>query len=247
MRFLAVGDTHANSKWFQRVCEIAHENGIHQILQLGDFGYWPHKSFGQRFLISVEKSLKLYDLTLLWIDGNHENHDWLQQLKRGDDGFARVFVPHRAATERVLHAPRGTRWEWDGVTFLALGGAYSIDKNGRTPHESWWSQELITEAEIHRAMEGGKVDVLVSHDAPLGVENLFGGKDLFPESASNRLAVRAVMDHVQPKLVVHGHYHVRNSTRLLGARVEGYSWDGDDVREENSIGIFDTDEIKKGV
>jgi hypothetical protein len=203
-RILLAGDVHGEAPWFGHLAEVAEAADVDAIVQLGDFGYWEHRPGGGRYLRHVAERLAAKGL---WCDGF-----W-------------TIRPN------LFYAPRGLRWTWAGVRFLAMGGAYSIDKRYRVEGESWWPEETITEGEVVQACEGGPVDVLLAHDAPWGAEGVMGeetvgDKDSFPESEANRRRLRAVVDAVTPSLLVHGHYHHRNTTQLNGCRIEGLGRDG---------------------
>lgn len=211
MKVLAVGDVHGDEKFFQRVCRVAAREGCEAILQLGDFGYWEHTSFGRRFLAVAEYELKDKGLNCYFICGNHENHPMLWE-KYGigymDDnsGIGHEFVPVR---ENLFYVPRGMAWEWEGTKFLACGGAYSVDKDHRLPGESWWATETITDEQVE-ACERSEAHVVVSHDVPWGFElPAMAFKNIFPESALNRKQLGRIVDSVQPNLLLHGHYHHR--------------------------------------
>jgi Icc-related predicted phosphoesterase len=233
VKVLFVGDTHANLNWTRFVIDSAKRLDADVIVQVGDFGYWEHTEHGRKFLDAVNEALAEADLDLIWIDGNHENHTVLR-LNYGPggnfhdptpDGFWRI-------RERVFHAPRGSRWTWHGRRFLACGGAYSIDRNWRRPGESWWPEETIDDEDVRRCIEGGQADVMVTHDTPAGVRGHMGwatagDKDNYPESMANRTQLRKVFDVAMPTLLVHGHYHHRNTTRLGGCRIEGLARDDD--------------------
>lgn len=205
-------------------CRYAIANDCPTIFQVGDYGYWPHYGSGRQFLEEVTQHLDRFNVDLWWIEGNHDNHDWLPRQPH-ENGLWRY------EESRMVHCERGARWTWSDRTFLACGGAYSIDKHYRTPGESWWAGETITEADVIRCGTE-HADVLVSHDAPWGAPNVMGfetvgEKDDYPESAANRKRLAAIVDAVQPDLLVHGHYHHRNSTLYRNTRVEGLGRDGD--------------------
>src|SRR3954449_12934636 len=63
-------------------------------------------------------------LTLIFVDGNHDVHPKPRALPLNTEGFGVIG-------DRLLYAPRGHRWELEGVRFGALDGAYSLDR--RTP------------------------------------------------------------------------------------------------------------------
>lgn len=235
-KVLLLGDVHGEAGWLRTAVRAASLLGIRRILQLGDFGYWPHYGSGRVFLEKAQGALSNYDVELWWVDGNHENHDYLADAPRDENGFWR--------SGSIVHIGRGSRWEWEGRSFLGCGGAYSIDKPYRREGESWWAGETITEADLRRC-SGPAVDVLVTHDAPWGAQNVIGlgtvgNKDNYPESAANRKRVAALCDEVQPKLLVHGHYHHRNTTNYKTTRVEGFGRDGDAL---GAMGVLDLSDL----
>lgn len=236
-RVLLLGDVHGAAGWLKVATRAAKALDVRVILQLGDFGFWPHTNSGVEFLEEATHLLNLADVDLWWVDGNHENHDWLAEQPRDEDGFWRLG--------RIVHVGRGARWIWGDRTFMGCGGAYSIDKPYRREGSSWWAGETITEADVLRC-DGPDVDVLVTHDAPWGAANVIGpetagDKDDYPESAANRRRVAAICDLVHPKLLVHGHYHHRNSTKYNTTRVEGF---GRDTDWNGSMGLLTLDDLE---
>ena len=152
------GDWHMNARWVPTAVRHAAEQGADVIVHLGDFGY----TFRAEFLQSLQRALDEAGLVLLFIDGNHENFAALLSLPVGANGLRRL-------TDRIWHLPRGFRWTWGGVRFLALGGAHSVDQPWRRLGTSWWPEEVLSEQDVAAAVAGGPADVLVSHDCPAGV------------------------------------------------------------------------------
>ena len=115
---------------------------------------------------------------------------------------------------------------------MAMGGAHSIDGPGgvwgpfRGPGNGWWPQETISYDDAQVAMrvaddlrlEGRHVDVMVTHDCPLGVD--IPGIDGYEAGVANRRQLTGIVDHVEPQLLVCGHYHRRVSGRHKQAQVE---------------------------
>lgn len=235
-RLLLLGDVHGNDAWFDFACVNAVRRGCQAILQLGDFGYWEHRQGGVNFLDIASANLTEHDLICVWIDGNHENHEVLR-LNYGPGGGRHAPTPEGwwMIRPRLFYAPRGSRWTWSGTQFLACGGAYSVDKQWRRLGTEWWPEETITVDEADECCDGGLCDVLVAHDAPAEAEGVIPPdgtwdrkKDAYPESLANRVLLQRIVDTTHPKLVVHGHYHTRNSTVLdSGVRVEGLHCDGE--------------------
>src|SRR6478609_1819971 len=117
MKIAFAGDWHANTDWAVRAIEYARGEGAEHILHLGDYGY----DFEPGFRNKVELALAQAHIKLWFVDGNHENFTWLYQQPVSENGLRRI-------SEHVYHLPRGFRWEWAGYKFLAVGGAFSVDR-----------------------------------------------------------------------------------------------------------------------
>jgi predicted phosphodiesterase len=208
------GDWHGNFGWAELAMNYAVEQGCDVLLQVGDFGYWPSyeestgsQTGGSHFLFKVTEKAKELGLMIYWIDGNHENHEHLHP-GMGHDGVIR-------------HLPRGHRWHWWGKSWMAVGGAVSIDKQWRTAGHDWFPQETLVQDQIHYASREGGVDIIVSHDCPAGVvipgiqaenEKGFWPSEQIAESEAHRRLLRQIVDATGAKLIVHGHYHRRYNT-----------------------------------
>jgi predicted phosphodiesterase len=200
-RIAVAGDWHGSAAWARKACDHARDQGAEVLLHVGDFGY----QFIPWFLDAVDGA----ELPVWFVDGNHDDHDWLARQPVDPDG-------RRQLSEYVWHLPRGFRWTWDGVQFLACGGAYSVDRGWRVLGSSWWAGETISDDDVARCVAGGRADVLLSHDAPSGfviptIDDR-GTPAPFPpfalaESGRHRQQLRRVVDAVRPSVVLHGHYH----------------------------------------
>jgi predicted phosphodiesterase len=209
-RIAFAGDWHENAPWAAKAIKYAKDQGADVILHLGDFGY----SYSRRFLRDVGAAALFQQLPVLFVDGNHENFDRLNNYPVGDDGLRQI-------TDNVWHLPRGFRWQWNELRFLALGGAHSVDRPYRTPGVSWWPEEVLTEEQVNHAISGGPADVLIAHDCPAGVripgiDDRVGPPPFSPmeilRSDEHRQLLRRVVDAVRPSWVWHGHYHVAYDT-----------------------------------
>jgi predicted phosphodiesterase len=219
-RVLLAGDTHGDMEQARYLFMVADLESCDAIVQVGDFGYWPHMApYDERVnKLAVDAGIDFY-----WLDGNHENFDALEEAVNTE------APKPQQMRERLWYLPRGCTWTWQGCRLMALGGAYSIDKEARVEGRSWWRQELITAAQVETAMSRGHVDVLLTHDAPEGVCPIVSGGYKGDEiSRGNRLAVTAVVEATRPKLLVHGHYHYRYSSQYTQntPQVEGLGRDG---------------------
>lgn len=261
MKILVLGDTHGDAPWIARACKKAAYDDCKAIVQLGDFGYWSHTAEGETFLDQVTALLVTWRLEMFWLDGNHENHKLLRS--RFGSNYKAVWDtemmnngPMYEIRDNLYYLPRGTRWTWDEVKFMALGGADSIDKQLRRPGTSWWAEEAITDEEVEYAVRGAAksridhswgrhiIDVMFTHDAPYArhqddTSNQYDRK--YPLSKSNKLRVRRVMDTVRPKLLVHGHQHRSYELHIGDTLVKGLGMNGD----PGSMWILDTEDLKR--
>ena len=267
MRILLAGDCHGNVNHIQYLFQQAFDFDCDRIFQLGDYGYWEHKKGGPEFLQVTSEFATLNNIPFYWLDGNHENHAWLR-MKR--DKWTKLLYDGKHAPEQpysenlndegfweirpnLYYAPRGHRFQWDGVNFMAFGGAFSIDRAWRRIAESWWWEEEITTDEVVAAIDGPKIDVLLSHDLPSGVDMRammakrgYNYQNI-PASEMGRAHLRTVVQALQPNLVYHGHYHINyveyidygTVDRKL-VRVQGLDCDDSG---NNSWTILDTKDI----
>ncbi len=191
------------------------------VLQLGDFGLWPGRE--DAWLDHVDACASAAGTSLVWIDGNHENHAALAEWRdaTGPDGLVTM-------RDRVRWASRGARWEWAGTRFGALGGAVSVDRFLRKPGINWWAAEAITQPDVDR-LGDQPLDVLATHAAPTTTALTHRPLRLPEAIINDSRHVRDLLDQAvtrtQPKLVVHGHYHLRLHAQMDGHIVEGLAHD----------------------
>ncbi len=231
-RVLVAGDVHGNLNWIRRLVKVARSQNCPVILQLGDFGAIWHRQT-EKNLRNMEYSLSHHDVSLWAIGGNHEDYDGVRRFeeRRDADGLVRLS-PH------VRWIPRGARWEWNGVAFGALGGAFSIDYLYRTAWLDWWPEdEQLKQQDVER-LGSAPLDVLVTHEAPAAVR-LDVGIQLSPkderEASKTRELIDLAIQSTSPRLVLHGNWHHRHSSEILLAnsargsettvRVEGFASD----------------------
>lgn len=207
---LFLGDTHGDDS---RIREAYYQaellSGVDVVIQLGDFGFW-HGREGAVFLDIVSETATEAGIPFFFIDGNHENFDLLLDIPLDSDGL-------RPIRENLTHLPRGFRWSSSGWSFLALGGATSVDADRRVLGKSLWTQESLTEEDVQKAVSGGHADFMLTHDCPTGT-NIPGIShrkyvDYFSHAELDRAwdhrdILRGVIDVVQPLELFHGHFHV---------------------------------------
>ena len=142
--------------------------------------------------------------TILFIDGNHENFEMLNQFPLVEYLGAMMHQ----IDEHIFHILRGEIMTIDNKTFLCIGGAVSIDKMYRIPYVSWWPEEEITSHDIDNAIcnlekANNKVDYVITHcvDTPTVVGSFFFRRDVCTDWLN---FVDKVVDY---KHWFFGHYH----------------------------------------
>lgn len=207
-RLLVAGDSHANPAHLRFLVERAAEQRCDAVLHLGDLGFWPRADGGRRFLLLARQELSRASLPLYFIDGNHEDYPALQALEQAEgELFRRALPPEQTGGAGVWHIPRGTRWTWHGVSFLGVGGGYSLDKELREADVDWFADETLRDDEVTAILaEPGAVDVCAFHDAPAGVELPIEFHPIL-DAEWHRERLAEIADHVRPALILHAHYH----------------------------------------
>lgn len=202
MRIMFAGDIHGNVSHLEWLFRHAKKNEVDTIIACGDFGYWAHLAWGRKYLNTCARLAEKNNIPVLWVDGNHENHDLLDELREKHGDSAPIPTPN----EWVKWIPRGCRFDINGWVFMGYGGAYSVDWKERVLGHSYWRQELINPYHIDN-MDDSEVDVLITHEAPFGKELTY--KDDIPVSVAQRELVLEIQQKVNPSLHVCGHHHTR--------------------------------------
>ena len=186
----ATGDLHGNTLRFQPQYfpEQSDMTKDDYMIVCGDAGLVWH---GNKSDDPQLDRLKALPFTVLFLDGNHENFDVLNEypVEEWHGGKVHRIRPH------VIHLMRGQAFELQGRTFFTMGGAQSHDiadgildmdspdfyerydslrrNRGqfRINHISWWQEELPSDEEYAEARQtlerlDWKVDYIITHNAP---------------------------------------------------------------------------------
>lgn len=130
-------------------------------------------------LIIITRISPRKNYTILWIQGNHENYDMIEEFPTEEWHGGKV---RQILRDKVILLERGQVFEIDGKTFFTFGGASSHDIQGgvldrddidyeddrrkaiksglqyRIKHESWWEQELPNEEEMEEGRRNLEAD-----------------------------------------------------------------------------------------
>lgn len=175
----------------------------------GDFGLlWSTK--GSKFYAEEQfwlNWLEKQKYTVLFVDGNHENFDIIDNLNVKEWNGGKVHYVRK----NIIHLMRGQVYDIDGFTFFTMGGASSHDIEYRTEGVTWWSRELPDEHEYAEAVKnleahGNTVDYIITHCAPLSIQREI--EMPYAEDELVRFLETEVMRKVRYKMWFNGHYHM---------------------------------------
>lgn len=133
----------------------------------------------------------------LFVSGNHEDHDWLAELHQA---VGTVVTPVDALGA-YRHVACGNVIDVAGQRTAFLGRIESRDMD--------YDQEAY---DTFLAAEPGSVDILVTHDGPHGLSEYRG-------VTQGSAKLTRLIEQLQPRLHVGGHYHHQNGPRRYGATV----------------------------
>jgi predicted phosphodiesterase len=258
VQILLAGDTHGNTRHVLYLIRKARLMGCDRVFVVGDFGYWEHTLAGIEFMDTVDKYAR--DITVYFLDGNHDKTSLL--LEKYDspeftdpEGFLLV-------RPRVRYARRGHRWTWDGCRFIALGGAYSVDKyvsldkeaNSYAPETLWFPEEEMTDEDMKQILlDTSLVDVILAHDKPRGSEPGWNRK-VYDMCLPNQDRLQRAVETLDPKYFIHGHLHFPYIDQMWHSHhgitrdmhittVIGLDCDGNAGKKDKSWAVLDTDVV----
>lgn len=218
-RILLAGDTHGNTRHMQYLIKTAKQQNCDRIFQLGDFGYWEHEPSGRLYLDEVQRAAEQARIVVYFLDGNHDKTSLLLEKYTETDDESFILV-----RPRVRYARRGHVWEWAGKKFIALGGAYSVDKQyrldieeaRRKPGALWFPEEEMSDADMEEFLLRApmSVDFIFAHDKPLMSKPGWNRKDL-KECHPNQARLQMAVNVLKPRLFAHGHLHHRYDDAIM--------------------------------
>ena len=173
------------------------------IIICGDFGLvWN----GGKTDLYWQKWLENKPFTTLFVSGNHENFELLEQYPVAEwhGGKVQFIQPH------VIHLMRGQVYDINGLKFFTMGGASSHDMWCRTAGISWWPQELPSADEYEEARKNlsaadWKVDVVLTHCGPNSVQDYVGCGGFETDKLTDFL--EDISQRLTWKKWYMGHYH----------------------------------------
>lgn len=241
------GDVHGNYDWdkIYNEMEVGRLQNLTKedyLIILGDFGFiWKNKpdEFENEWLEKIEN----LPFTVLFIDGNHENHGRLDAMpvEEWNGGKVHRIRPH------ILHLMRGQVFTICEKIFFTFGGASSHDiRDGvlepndprirewsRDPFKlfrvrgvSWWERELPSPAEFKEgwknlAAHNNKVDYVLTHcGSNKEIATIFHGK--FQDGDVLTCYLDLILGEIEYKRHFFGHYHIDHANAYLKADILYY-------------------------
>jgi len=209
MAFYVTGDTHLDIDIDTRISYLYNNNltSNDYFIITGDVGFmWDKTKRCKYWLDWYSKQ----PFTTLFVDGNHENFDYLDSLPIETWNGGEI---HKL-TDNVIHLTRGQVFIIDGKKFFTFGGAESLDKARRIPYVSWWAREMPSHKEYNTGLHNlhqhdNKVDYIITHACSKNTFNLFQNEfNLNPHFTDINVYFDMLELTVDFKLWFFGHYHI---------------------------------------
>lgn len=206
------GDTHANVDRIEEFCRKMETSKEDIMIILGDAGFNYFCNLADYDLKEKAQSLPV---TFFCIHGNHEERP--QNLScYHETEFHGGTVFQQKDFPDLYFAKDGEFYDFGGKTCLALGGAYSVDKNYRLCYGfPWYASEQPDNAEKARILErisahGWHTDYVFSHTCPYDtrpVHLFLSGLDQSKVDTSMEEWLQEISDRLEFQRWYFGHFH----------------------------------------
>ncbi len=211
MRILVSGDSHGDPNHIRSMVSKVEKFDCDAVFVVGDFGWWPNSARIRRTFLDVCSTLPF---PVYFLAGNHEDWDNLDKHIQNPDLIENGFIK---VHPNIFYSPTGHIWTWDGIDFMSVGGAFSIDRGFKTKFISWFPQEIITEDDLNTCLdnllsrgEQKSIDIMLTHDAPSMVDFVLVYNNyinLGIETQINRNYLQQIVNIAKPSRIIHGHWH----------------------------------------
>lgn len=209
MGFVIAGDTHGTFdirkviNYFEgREDEYTKED---YLIICGDVGVCGFSASDEAKTRSILRNLPV---TVLFVDGNHENFEQLNSYQIDSWNGGKVHF----IESDIIHLMRGQIYDIDGVRFFTFGGAYSIDKAYRAEGISWFPEEMPNREEYEEGWNnlervGFQVDYILTHTGPREIAASMGYGELSDDEVELRQYLQRVADNTDFTAWYFGHFH----------------------------------------
>lgn len=206
-----IGDIHGDITQIMR--ENLHKNNIKvkrgdTVIVLGDFGVMFSDTEQHRSALDYIGKL---DYTIAFIDGNHENFDYLNSLQIVTKWGNKV---HKL-NNRCFHLIRGNIYKIEGNKYLCFGGAKSIDRDSRVLGKSYWLEEEPSFVDINTLGKSIKdndindIDFILTHTCSNHILHKMKSIKPFDDDCQTRFVLDRVYELFKGinRVWFYGHFH----------------------------------------
>ena len=193
-----IGDIHGELRELVWNATSKYELSNSDLVVLGDFGVGFDKGFDTLYA-RVAPKLEKADLHIYTLRGNHDDPSWFDGSKEGLYPRVSFLQDHHV-------------YEIAGKKCYIIGGAGSTDISWRLKEKKkvWWEDEYVKELPIKDLP--GKVDIILSHEAPLAFEPVISRFSETPEwqyekILAGRTYLSQVLQEITTEYWYYGHYH----------------------------------------
>lgn len=171
MGFYITGDTHGEFSRFQWFTDLCHPGPEDTMIVLGDAGLNYFRDWRDK---QVKAYVNGFGFTTFCIHGNHEERPQnIPSYKTKE--YCGGQVMYEEAYPNILFAVDGEVYDFNGLSCLVIGGAYSVDKDRRIAQGfGWFASEQPTDAIKRRVEEQVQkykhVDIVLTHTCPYRYE-----------------------------------------------------------------------------
>ena len=164
------GDIHSSFDAVFKIVEKVRPNERDVVVLLGDVGA---NYYGGERDAALKRLFGFMSPTFLCVHGNHEmrpaNVDgYVEKKWRGGKVWFQPQYPN------LLFAKDGEIYSVNGIKYLVIGGAYSVDKFYRLKRGlGWWADEQPsddTKQRVEQQVAKKKFDIILSHTCPFKYE-----------------------------------------------------------------------------
>lgn len=205
------GDIHGSPWGIRRFCERAKLTEDDIVVLLGDVGL---NYFCDKRDDNAKSVLAGLKPSFLCIHGNHEMRPWhidsymLKPWKGGQIWMQEQYP-------NLMFARDGEIFFIDGLNYLVIGGAYSVDKNYRLANGyGWWEDEQPSDeikAFVEKQIMARSIDIVLSHTCPYKYEpreTFLPFVDQSKVDKSTELWLDTIEEKLNYKTWYCGHWHI---------------------------------------
>lgn len=221
------GDTHGDFERIIYFSKMMNTTIQDVLIILGDAGLNYHLNERDE---KKKNKLKKLKLTVLCIRGNHEQRPEVLPKYRKRRWRGGVIYVERAFPN-ILFAQDGSVFDLEGISAIAIGGAYSVDKYFRLDKGmAWFDNEQLTTREkcrIERVLVSRqwKIDIVLSHTIPLKYEPREIFLPMIDQSTVDK-STETWLDYIEDKLMYSkwycGHYHTKKTVDKVQILYDDY-------------------------